>query len=171
MRILLASSEVHPYSKSGGLADMVGALGKWLARAGHQVGVVTPLHRGVFERFPEIKKLDYWIDVPLGSYRTQAEVWTVEPSEGLTVYFIHQPLLYDRVGLYQENVVDYPDNAQRFIFFSKSVAHLARYLPLPPEIVHAHDWQVGLVPILMQHQKLTEGWGNVPGTCLTIHNL
>ncbi len=58
MRILLASSEVHPYSKTGGLADMVGALGKALARAGHQVGIVTPLYRGIAEKFPEISRVD-----------------------------------------------------------------------------------------------------------------
>jgi len=65
MKILLASSEVHPYSKTGGLADMVGALGKWLGRAGQQVGVVTPLHRGITERFPGIKALDWKLDLPL----------------------------------------------------------------------------------------------------------
>src|SRR5438105_7601152 len=171
MRILLASSEVHPYSKSGGLADMVGALAKWLGRAGHQVGVVTPLYRGIFERFPEIKKLDWWLDLPLGPYRTTAEVWTLEPSPGVTIYFINQPIFYDRANLYQENGIDYTDNAQRFIFLSKCVAHLARFLPWQPEVVHVHDWQVALVPLLMQHQRLTEGWANLPGTCLTIHNL
>jgi starch synthase len=171
MRILLASSEVYPYSKSGGLADMVAALGKWLGRAGHQVGIVTPLYRGIFDRFPGLTKLDYWLDVPLGPYRTQAEIWTLQPSEGLTIYFVHQPLFYDRGSLYQEGGHDYPDNAQRFIFLSKAVVHLSRYLPWQPEIVHVHDWQVGLAPILILHQRLTEGWGTVPGTCLTIHNL
>src|SRR5580765_1841307 len=106
MRILLASSEIHPYSKSGGLADMVGALAKWLGRAGHQVGVVTPLYRGIQELFPEIKRLDWWIDLPLSSYRTQARVWTLEPSKGLTLYFVDQPLFYDRPTLYQENGAD-----------------------------------------------------------------
>src|SRR5947207_5046053 len=103
MRILLASSEVHPYSKSGGLADMVGALGKWLGRAGHQVGIVTPLYRGIRERFPEIKKLDWRLDLPLGAVRTQGEVWTLAPSEGLTIYFIDQPRFYDRASFYNEN--------------------------------------------------------------------
>jgi len=59
MRILLASSEVHPYSKTGGLADMIGALGKAFARAGNRVGVVTPLYRGVAERFPGIRRVDW----------------------------------------------------------------------------------------------------------------
>jgi len=171
MKILLASSEVHPYSKSGGLADMVGALGKWLGRAGHQVGVVTPLYQGVLKRFPAIKRLDWALDLPLGASRVKGEVWTLEPSDGLTIYFIDQPKFYDRAALYHENGVDYSDNAQRYIFLSKCVVHLARYLPWKPEVVHVHDWQTGLVPVLMRHQKKVDGWQNVPGTCLTVHNL
>jgi starch synthase len=171
MRLLLASSEVHPYSKSGGLADMVAALAKALGRAGHQVGLVTPLYRGIRERFPKIQWFDYQIDLPLAADRAQAEVWTIQPSEGVTVYFIHRPEFYDRPGLYSEGGWDYPDNAQRFVFFSKCVAHLARYLPWQPELVHVHDWQIGLVPLFLLHQRSHEGWAHPPRTCLTIHNL
>ena len=171
MKLLLATSELHPFSKSGGLADMVAALAKALGRAGHRVGVVTPLYRGIRERFPGLKWFDYRIDLPLGLGRARAEVWTLEPSEGVTIYFIECPEFFDRASLYYENGVDYPDNAHRFIFFSKCVAHLARYLPWQPELVHAHDWQAGLVPLLLLHQKGREGWTDAPRTCLTIHNL
>src|SRR5215475_5637915 len=156
MRLLLASSEVHPYSKSGGLADMVGALAKALGRAGHTVGVVTPLYRGIREKFPKLQWLDYYLNVPLGSDWVQAQVFTLQPNEGVTVYFVDCPRFYDRAGLYNELHVDYADNAQRFIFFSKCAAHLARYLPWQPEIVHAHDWQTALVPLLVLHQKSRE---------------
>jgi starch synthase len=171
MKILIASSEVHPYSKSGGLADMVGALGKSLGRAGHEVGLVTPLYRGILEKLPEIQKTDITLELPLGSLLVRAHVWSLQPSTGLTIYFIEQPEFYDRVALYTENGVDYPDNAQRFIFFSKAIAHLARHLPWKPELVHLHDWQTGLVPVFILHEKLTEGWGTTPHTCFTIHNL
>lgn len=171
MRILLAGSEVHPYSKSGGLGDMLSALAKALGRAGHQVGVVTPLYRGIRERFPQIRKFDWWIDLPLGTGRTTAEVWTAEPSENVTIYFVHQPRLYDRAGLYHEGGFEYADNPQRFLFLSKCVAHLARYLPWRPEIVHLHDWQTALTSLFILHQKLTEGWWSAPRTVLTIHNL
>jgi starch synthase len=171
MKILLASSEVHPYSKTGGLADMVAALAKSLGKAGHQVGLVTPLYRGIQERFPEIARFDWWLDLPLGPYRTAAEVWTAQPSPGLTIYFIQRPEFYHRASYYNESGHDYSDNAQRFIFFSKCVAHLARYLPWQPQLVHVHDWQTALVPILILHQKLTEGWWNAPRSCFTIHNL
>jgi starch synthase len=171
MKILVASSEVLPYSKTGGLADMVGALAKFLARAGHTVGVVTPLYGGLREKLPGLRPLDWKLDLPLGLERVAGNIWTLEPSPGLTIYFIEQKQFFERSDLYQERGFDYPDNAERFVFFSKCVAHLARYLPWQPELVHVHDWQTALVPLLMLDQKLREGWTEAPPVCLTIHNL
>jgi starch synthase len=171
MNILLASSEAFPYSKTGGLADMAGALAKALARAGNSVGLVTPLYRGVRERFPEMTRLDWHMDLPLGAGRAPATVWTLPPVPGLTVYFVDHPGFFGRNGIYSENGVGFTDNADRYIFFSKAIVHLARYLPWRPDVVHVHDWQAGLVPLLMLHQKLSEGWSDMPRTVLTIHNL
>lgn len=150
---------------------MVAALAKSFAMAGNEVTVVTPLYRGILERFAELRKLDWQIHLPLGSRTITAEVWAVEPTANQTIYFIDQPGFFDRPGLYQVKGADYPDNADRFIFFSKCVVHLARILPFRPDIVHLHDWQTGFVPLFVRHQKLREGWGNAPATCLTIHNL
>ena len=118
MKILLASSEVHPYSKTGGLADMVGALGKALARAGHEVGIVTPLYRGIREKFPGMRRVDWQFDLPLGTQRVQAGLWSLEVEPGLTVYFIDQPGFFDRPGIYQENNVSYSGQcrAVHFLF-------------------------------------------------------
>ena len=171
MRILLASSEVHPYSKTGGLADMVGAMAKALVHGGHQVGVVTPLYGWIWRAFPEVKQLEWYLELPLGDKKVRAEVWTLQPIPGLTIYFIHQPDYFHRTTLYGDQSGDYADNAERFVFFSKAVVHLARYLPWQPEVVHANDWQTGLVPLLIMHQKNHEGWGKTPRTCFTIHNL
>jgi starch synthase len=171
MQILLASSEVHPYSKTGGLADMVGALGKALARSGHQVRIVTPLYRGIPERFPGLNRMDWRFHLPLGARTVAAGLWSLEVEPGLTVYFVDQPDFYQRAGIYLENHASYPDNADRFIFFSKCVVNLARYLPWRPDVIHVNDWQTGLVPALMLHQRRREGWGNPPPVCLTIHNL
>src|SRR5215475_6231829 len=114
MRILLASSEVHPYSKTGGLADMVGALGKTLARTGHQVGIVTPLYSGIRERVPELKLLGVPLELPLANKRVRGEVWSLERSKGFTIYFVDQPTFYQRPALYGTNGADYADNAERF---------------------------------------------------------
>jgi len=170
MKILLASSEVHPYSKTGGLADMVGALAKALAHAGHEAVIVTPLYRGLREKFPAMQHVDWYLNLPMGQRMVAAQLWSLEPQPGLTIYFVDQPGYFDRAGIYHETNISYLDNAERFIFFSKCVAHLARYLPWRPDLVHVHDWQVGLVPALMlqQHQ---EGWIKPPPSCLTIHNL
>ena len=171
MRILLASGEVHPYSKTGGLADMVGALGKALGRAGHEVSLLTPLYAGIRERYPSLQRCPLPIDVPLGVRRVSGELWTLNPHPGLTIYFLEQPEFYQRSGLYQKDGVDYADNAERFLFLSKVTAHLALHLPKAPEVVHLHDWQVGMAGLLLAHQRRQPGWEAVPPVCLTIHNL
>ena len=171
MRILLASSEVHPYSKTGGLADMTGALARELAREGHQVGIVTPLYWGIRERFPQLAPVHLPVDVPLGVERVRGEVWSLEPATGLTVYFVDAPGFFQRSGLYQKDGVDFPDNAERFVFFSKAVSHLSLHLPWKPELVHLNDWQTGLAALLLHHQRKLSDWESAPRTCLTIHNL
>ncbi len=170
MRILLASSEVHPYSKTGGLADMVGALSKSLARSGNHVNVVTPLYRGILERFPTIECLDQTLCLNLGDRELQAALYSLKVSEELTIYFVSRADFFDRKGIYVENGVEYSDNPERFIFFSKAVAELTHRLPKNPDVVHLHDWQVGLVPALFHHERHNEG-RRTPPTCLTVHNL
>jgi starch synthase len=171
MRLLLASGEVHPYSKTGGLADMVAGLAKALARAGHRVGLVTPLYQGVREAFPDLLPVDLRLALPLGDRWVSASIWQRQVQRGLTIYFVDQPEFYQRAELYQENGVEYADNPARFAFLGKCIADLARRLPWRPELVHVHDWHVGLVPLLIRHQARNEGWLGAPRTCLTIHNL
>ena len=171
MRVLLASSEVHPYSKTGGLADMVGALGRSLARKGHQVVLVTPLFAGIRERFPAMEPVANRFELPLGPGKVEGRAWRIRAAERFEVYFIEQESFFNRASLYVLNGVDYPDNAARFIFFSKAVVHLARQLDATPELVHAHDWQTGLVPLLVTHLRQTGEWPQAPRTCMTIHNL
>jgi starch synthase len=170
MRILLASSELHPYSKTGGLADMVGALAKSLASAGHRVGVVTPLYRSIWSRHVP-RRMDWFMDVPVGAARFQPEIWTLEPQPNLTVYFVHAPRYFDREGIYGDSHAAYWDNGERYLGFSRAAVHLARHLPWRPEIVHVHDWQTGLVPLMVRHERTEGGWQDAPRTVLTIHNL
>ncbi|HWD19645.1 MAG TPA: glycogen synthase GlgA [Verrucomicrobiae bacterium] len=171
MKILLASSETVPYSKTGGLADMVGALAKFLARAGHEVGLVTPLYRGIRARFPDIQPFDWRLDLPLGAATVSGAVLTRQTEPGLTVYFIDHPGYFDRNGIYNDHSVDYPDNPERFIFFSKAVVHLARYLPWQPQVINVHDWPTALVPALVREERVSGRWPNAARVCLTIHNL
>jgi starch synthase len=171
VRILLASSEVYPYSKTGGLGDAVGALGKALAKAGHEVAIVTPLHRGVRERFVGLRRVDWRFDLPIGAKRVDAALLAHDVGPRLTTYFIDNPGYFNRAGIYGEDGSDYGDNAERFIFFCKCVVHLARHLPWKAEVLHVHDWPTGLVPLLVQHEHRAGGWAKPPRLCLTIHNL
>jgi starch synthase len=171
MKIFLASSEVHPFSKTGGLADMVGALGKALAQTGHEVHIVTPLYRGLPQKFPKMRRVDWQFNLPLGTKQEQGALWSLDVEKGLTVFFVEHPIFFDRPGIYHENNISYADNAERYIFFSKCVTNLARYSPWQPDMVHLHDWQVALVPAMILHQTRADGWVNPPSTCLTIHNL
>lgn len=171
MRILLGTSECFPYSKTGGLADMAGALGKALAVDGHTVHIVTPLYRGLREKHPGIHRTGMEATVQLGARMVSTHIWADDPAPNLKVLFVDAPEFFDRPALYGEGGRDYPDNAARFILFSKCVAYLAHNLPAPPEVVHVHDWQAGLVPILIQHQALITGERHPPAVVLTIHNL
>src|SRR6476660_9224014 len=157
MKILLASSEVHPYSKTGGLADMVGALGKTLARSGHQVGIITPLYLGIREKLA-LSRVGLPLDFPLGEGRVHGELWQYDAGDGLTLDFLDQPDFFQRATLYQRYGVDYPDNAERFVFFSKAVAHLAFHGDCKPDLVHVHDWQASIAALLIHHQKRLPGW-------------
>jgi len=170
-KILRASSEVHPFSKTCGLADMVGSLGKALGRAGHRVGIVTPLYLGVRERFAELQKIDLPLDFPLGLRELHGEVWSLQAEQGVTVYFIDEPGLYQRSGLYQKEGIDYEDNAERFIFFSKAIAHIALHLDWKPEVLHLNDWQTGLAALFLHHARRLASADEGLRTCFTVHNL
>src|SRR5687767_13914412 len=119
MNILLATSECFPYSKTGGLADMVGALAKALGADGHHVHIVTPIYRGIAEKHPTLQREDIEITVQLGTRLVTGHVWSANPAPNLKVHFIDQPEFYDRAALYGEGGHDYPDNAARFTFLSK----------------------------------------------------
>jgi starch synthase len=150
---------------------MVGSLGKALARAGHTVGIVTPLYLGIRERFSGLQRMDLPLDLPLGLRQLQGEVWSLKVEQDLTVYFIGQAGLYQRSGLYQKEGVDYDDNAERFVFFSKAIAHVARYLEWKPEVLHLNDWQTGLAALFLHHARRHASGDTVPRTCFTVHNL
>ena len=155
MNIFHVSSEVFPYSKTGGLADMTAALAKSQAGAGHKVTMVTPLYRGIRDQVDGIEPSDVELSVPLGQAEKSATVWIHNPTENLTVLFVDEPEFFDRANVYGED-----DDAERFIFFSKAAARLAKRA----EIVHAHDWQSALtMPLLSLGQAQV-------GMVFTIHN-
>lgn len=167
MKILMAASEVEPFSKTGGLADVLGSLPPQLAASGHQLGVVTPLYRSVRLENPSLLFDD--LSITLGPDAHTPRVQTVT-RHGVTYYFVDYPPFFDREGYYGTASGDYPDNAQRFLLFSKVVIEIARREFLP-DVIHCHDWQTGLVPTLLKTAHASDPvLGGVP-VVFTIHNL
>ena len=171
MHILQATSEFYPYSKTGGLADMVAGLSSALADMGHEVTIVTPLHKGIRDKHPELKSTRFTLRIPMGRRTVKGLVRKIIPRRNLTVLFVDQPKYYDREGIYMENGMGYPDNPERFIFFSKAIVQIASKLRRIPDVIHCHDWQTGLIPLLLQNTKGQSRRTPAGGTCLSIHNL
>ena len=163
MRILMVASEVAPFAKTGGLADVVAALPRALARLGHSVDVVIPRYRGIAAGEPLAR-----VTVPLGGQVADATVYAVaEP--GVRTIFVGHADYFDRDYLYGAVGHDYPDNPERFAFLSRAALEWAVSSGERYDAIHAHDWQAGLVPVLLR-QLVSPTLRGVP-TIFTIHNL
>lgn len=172
LKILFASSEVHPFSKTGGLADVAGALPKALRRLGHDVMVVTPRYAGIAaEKWPLETTLED-VAVELGGVRRAFAVRrTLLPGSSVPVLFIEHNEFFDRRELYSVNGVDYPDNAERMSFFSMAALETARRLGFKPDVIHTNDWHTGLVPTYVRHVLSGDPTFSDATTIFTVHNL
>ena len=174
MRIVLASSEAVPFSKTGGLADVAGALSKALADAGHDVTLMIPSHRRVQSQrdCPEIHDTEVVFDVPVGNQAVPAHLyWSSLPGSKVRVILVDQPNYFDRQSLYQQEGVAYRDNCERFVFFSRAVLEATRRLAIQPDIIHANDWQTGLVPALLEIEGRRRTELAHTASVFTIHNM
>ena len=170
MKILHVASEVAPYSKTGGLADVLGGLPRALAALGHEVAVVTPRYRSIDpERFGLARRLR-GLATPLGADTVAVGVYEGQaPSTPrVRVYLVDHKPSYDREGLYGDAKGDYADNARRFALLGSAALALAAEFGAWPDVVHGHDWQAGPA-ILFAKQR----WGDLPApkTVFTLHNL
>jgi starch synthase len=170
MRILLASSEIWPFAKTGGLADVAGALPKALAKLGVEVRVIMPKYKGIEERgFPIVYK-NYRVSCPISQTNVSAEI--VESQyDGITVYLVEKDEYYYRDYLYATQDGDYLDNAERFIFFSKSILEAIKITGYVPDILHCNDWQTSLAPVFLHAIYQKDPVLSPVSTLLTIHNL
>ena len=141
LRILMIASEAQPFSKTGGLADVAGALPKALGRLGHDVTVITPRYRGVTDA-PVVASLS----VEVAAHRFHARLMQVDTGPNCRVLLLDCPELYDRDGIYYDGTGDFDDNPIRYAFLSAAAIDWASTQP-PFDIVHSHDWQGGLAPI------------------------
>jgi len=169
MRVLMVASELFPLVKTGGLADVVGALPRALARRGHDVRVLVPGYRGVIERAEDLRPAVSLGD-PLGVGHTELIPATL-PGTDTRIYILNCPSLYDRAGgpYLDPHGQDWSDNHLRFALLARAATLISvagAPLGWAPQVVHAHDWQAGLVAAYLQL------WGGArPATILTVHNL
>jgi starch synthase len=169
MKILFASPEAVPFAKTGGLADVAGALPKALAAMGHEVHLILPKYRSIDEkRFPAVPS-GMVLKVPVAQRTVVGEVYALDLAPRLRALFVRQDAYYDRDQLYGTPAGDFEDNAERFIFFSRAVAETA--LELTPDIIHCNDWQTGLTPVYL---KSLYRWSPAlarAASVFTVHNI
>ena len=172
MNILFASSEVAPFAKTGGLADVCGALPIELARLGHNVAVVMPAYRHVQESGQPIEPLHVKFDVPIGNKIVRGRLLKSSlPGSNVPVYFVENNDYFDRPELYRVKGEDFKDNCERFAFFSRAVLESIRLLKIGVDVVHCHDWQTGLIPALLNIEYLhAHGYESI-ASLITVHNL
>ncbi|MBI5528839.1 MAG: glycogen synthase GlgA [Deltaproteobacteria bacterium] len=174
MRILYASPEVVPFSKTGGLADVAGSLPVEIARAGHQVVVAAPLHQTVDRAGSGVAASGKTALVPVAGRMEPAEIFEAPLAgapAGSYVVLIGSPRYFDRKGIYGDAGGDYPDNAERFAFFSRAVLEAAKAVGFRPDIVHGNDWQTGpAFPHLKRTYAFDPFFSGVRAV-FTIHNI
>jgi len=166
MRILFAASEAAPFAKTGGLADVLEGLPRALAGMGHDVAVVMPRYRGVGTRQTAISSLT----IPVGPRMHFPVVREGDPLHGVRYLFVDAGEFFERGGIYGEWGGEFGDNPERFTLFSRAVIEIAKQL-WHPDILHCHDWQTALVPVLLRGLY---GWdpafSHVP-VVFTVHNM
>ncbi len=170
MKILFVASEVTPFAKSGGLADVAGSLPVTLRTLGHDVRIMMPFHRSVALLGAGIRKGRKSVDITLNGVVKRALLRGGE-LEGVPLYFIENREYFDRDSLYGTGPAGYPDNAERFAFFCRAALEFCKRLDFRPEIIHCHDWQTALIPLLLRHELKGELFYRNCATLYTIHNL
>ncbi|RMG46313.1 MAG: glycogen synthase GlgA [Acidobacteria bacterium] len=165
-RVSFAVSEVAPYAKVGGLADVAVALPKALMKQGLDVRIFVPRYPGV----PMDEAVIPDLMVPFAFGLRPAAVYRTR-THGLPVYSIDAPIYFDREGIYGPPGGEYPDNVERYAFFSRAVLEAIKRSGPPPHIIHCHDWQTGLIPLYLRTAYRNDPFYASTATLFTVHNL
>ncbi len=168
MRIVFAASECVPFSKTGGLADVVGALPRALAALGHDTTVYLPRYKQT--KLPQARTVVQSITVPFDDRYRFCSVLDGGQHGGVQFYFIDYPPYFERDALYGTPLGDYSDNADRFALYSRAVLEATKILGVP-DVFHCHDWQSALVPILLRTLYAEDPAYCNAASVLTIHNI
>ena len=172
MKIVHVASELFPYVKTGGLADAVGALGSTLADRGHDVALFVPGYRSVLEnKLTAGAERLLKLKIEMGNDFISGEVRVFSPKPNLKIYLVCREEYFDRKGIYGNGERDFEDNHLRYIFFCKGVVETLQMDNLRADIVHSHDWQAALLPVLLRHAEQRHGTTLAMKTIFTIHNI
>ncbi len=159
MNIVFCSSEVFPFAKTGGLADVAGALPIALEKLGCKVSIFLPCYKGIdtrhFEKVPGVN----------------SDVFRARLGKKIDVYLIIKDEYYNRLGLYGDEHGDFPDNLDRFKFLCTETLALIKFFGIKTDIVHCHDWQTALIPVYLKEKYKDDDHFKNTKTLLTIHNL
>ena len=147
MKIVMCASEVVPFAKTGGLADVAGALPLALEEEGQEVIVIMPRYKSI----------------------QNAKSSTI--GKNVKVYFIENEGYFNRDNLYGEKTGDYPDNLERFSFYCKRALELLKEINFQPDIIHVHDWQASLIPVYLKTIYANDEFFKKTKTILTVHNI
>lgn len=159
MKIAICASEVVPFAKTGGLADVCGALPAALEKLGQELVVIMPLYKAVRNQK----------GIALKSLKDGVAVSSL--GKNVKVYFIENDPYFNRDALYGDKSGDYPDNLDRFSFFSRRCLQLLKELDFKPDILHCHDWQTSLIPVYLKTLYAADGFYAKTRSLLTIHNI
>ena len=170
MKIAFASSEIIPFAKTGGLADVAGALPKELANLGNEVKVFMPKYYQIneYEYGHQYDSLIGEMKISTGGFEHSVHAFHGKlPNSNVDVYFIHYPSFFHRSKIYTEDW----DEDERFILFSKAVIQVMQKLGWSPDIMHVNDWQTALIPVLLKENYNWDSLFHKTKTVLTIHNI
>jgi starch synthase len=166
MRILFVASEALPYAKTGGLADVIEALPKALVKLGHEVAVFLPRYRGI----KATKVITPSMTIPQGGRLRFPAITDGSVLHGVRYFFLDDSYYFDREGIYGDKSGEYPDNAERYTEFCRAAIELAKQVWVP-DVIHCHDWQTALIPVLLRTAYGDDPVANKLPVVFTIHNI
>ena len=172
MHILFATPEAAPFAKTGGLADVSGALPRHLHDLGHNVAVIMPYFKMVRDSGASVQPTGDEFSVPVGQVPRKATLLRSHlPGSDTPVFFIQHDPYFDRDGLYTEQGLDFKDNCERFVFFSRAILEAAKRIFDTLDVVHCNDWQTALAPVYMKTLYADDPLIGKAASVLSIHNL
>ena len=175
LKILIASPEVVPFAKTGGLADVCGSLPKALAKLGHQVKVILPKYRMIDEEKYKLLEVRTEVSlIPVGAKNIRVDVKSYNlPSSKVEYLFVVCDEYYDREELYKDRStgLDYKDNDERFILFARGALEILRAIGWQPDVIHANDWQSALISAYLKTLYVDDPFFGHTKTIFSIHNL